>query len=392
MLFAIGFVIVLTIALDPHRNYLNDPLASAEVVARQAAILGIFALGAGIVIIAGGIDLSSGSVIALSGAICASIIYALVPVNDAGNPITKDIPLWITGTAILGTIVVALMVGSLHAWLITVIRLPPFVATLASLVGLRSLARVIVQDATATFDQNSNTQIYIRDETFRNLAQVWWVPVLIFFVITFILWMIMTKTVTGRHLYAIGGNEEAARLSGIRTEKLKWLAYCIGAVTASIAGMLYSAYTGASAPAQDGVGYELNAIASSVVGGCALTGGLGSIPGIMLGALFLRIVIDSVSKTVPNNPDDFEGLVVGILVVLAVAFNELRGGSKRDGKQLLPGALGTVNLVVLPVLIGSISGLMREENKLVTALIVAAVTFAVLFVRRTFDNRRLRKR
>ena len=139
----------------------------------------------------------------------------------------------------------------------------------------------------------------------------------------------MNHTVIGRHLYAMGGNEQAARLSGIRTDRLKWLAYCIGAMTAALAGVLYTAEVGQADPFTEGSGYELNAIAASVVGGCSLQGGIGTIPGVMLGVLFLRVVIDSVAKLVGSGADDYEGIIVGFLVVLAVTFNELRQRAPR---------------------------------------------------------------
>ncbi len=102
----------------------------------------------------------------------------------------------------------------------------------------------------------------------------------------------LSRTVVGRHVYALGGNEEAARLSGIRTERVKWLAYCIGAITASIAGILYIGDQTAAVPLNLGQGYELNAIAAAVVGGCSLPGGVGTIWGTVLGVLFLQVVID----------------------------------------------------------------------------------------------------
>src|SRR3970282_982582 len=102
-----------------------------------------------------------------------------------------------------------------------------------------------------------------------------------------------------------------------------------------------------SYPAVQGLGYELNAIAAAVVGGCSLQGGVGLIPGTMLGVLFLRVVIDSVAQIVKGGADDYEGLIVGFLVVLAVAFNQLRQGLGGGGRRLFPGALGVAAIFVL---------------------------------------------
>jgi len=140
--------------------------------------------------------------------------------------------------------------------------LGPLGAPLAPLDGLRSLARVFVQETTAALSDKTD-QIYIRDQTFAMLGNTWWVPLVIFLSISFLAWLLMSRTVVGRHLYAMGGNEAAARLSGIRTDRLKWLAYCIGAMSASIAGILYTADVGASIPLTQGMGYELNAIAAA---------------------------------------------------------------------------------------------------------------------------------
>lgn len=268
---------VATLAVLLFTSFVSDsyrafPAENAKLILRDTALLGIFALGAATVIIAGGIDLSSGSVIAFSGTICTGIILLLAP-TDGSTPITDDLPLWILGVAILATLVAAFLIGSFHTWLITVIELPPFVATLASLVGLRSLAKLLIQDMTrVAFDINTGkSNISINDDTFLALGNEWWIPPTIFVVLSLLLWLLLSKTVVGRHLYAMGGNEEAARLSGIRVERLKWLAYCIGTITAAIAGILYTSYVGTAEPTRDGLGYELNAIAAAVVGGCSLS-------------------------------------------------------------------------------------------------------------------------
>lgn len=387
LVIAIMAVIAVTSVLDGSHSYWNRPAYNATEILRQTSVLGIFALGATVVIISGGIDLSSGAVMAFSGAICASIILSLAPHNDRGIPITNHLPMWIILVSITGTLLCSLLVGSFHAWLITAVGLPPFVATLASLVGLRSLARVLVQDVNGAFSgQGRNTQIYVDDPTFRALGKEWWIALLVFVVMAIIIWVLLSRTVVGRHLYAMGGNEQAARLSGIRTERLKWLSYCIGSLTAAIAGVLHLAYVSLSNPASAAMGYELNAIAASVVGGCSLTGGIGTIPGTMLGALFLRTVIDSVSKTVKTTPDDFEGLIVGVLVVLAVTFNELRsrGGLK---KQFFPGGLGFVSWFILTLLAGVVSMTMATTSKVATGLTVGGATFLLLGARLYFERR-----
>lgn len=390
LLVAIGVVVAFTATVDS--SYRTKTEYNAKEILRETSLLGIFALGAAIVIISGGIDLSSGAMIAFSGTICASIILLLVPTNENGVPDTENISAGVIAAAFAGTILVALIVGSFHAWLITAVHLPPFVATLASLVGLRSLARVLVQDVTqAATTEGSSTKMYINDKQFLQLGE-WWIPLTVFFVLALVLWILMGRTVVGRHLYAMGGNEEAARLSGIRTDRLKWLAYCIGSVTSAIAGILYLGFLGTADPTSAAMGYELNAIAAAVVGGCSLMGGIGTVPGVMLGALFLRVVIDSVAKTVKIAANDFEGLVVGLLVVLAVAFNELRsaGGLR---KKFFTGGLGIVNIFVLAILAGTIVALMKNrlttspQTKLVWGFTTAGVVLVLLSVKKFLESR-----
>jgi ribose/xylose/arabinose/galactoside ABC-type transport system permease subunit len=185
---------------------------------------------------------------------------------------SKPIGSGVISAAILGTLLVGVLIGSLHAWLITEVGLPPFVATLGTLVGLRSLSRAIIESVTAAVSGGAKTQINIADRSFRELSGAIsgtaWNLVAIVLVVGFLLWLLLSKTVTGRHLYALGGNEQAARLSGIQTDRLKWLAYCISAVLSSLAGILYVSQLSVADPQTSGRGYELNAIAAAVVGGC----------------------------------------------------------------------------------------------------------------------------
>ncbi len=364
---AVVAVIALGAILDVHHTYWNNPKLSALDIARQTAFLGIFALGAAVVIIAGGIDLSAGSMIAFSGTICATFMVLLAP-EVMSNPhqlvdgklVTQHLGWPVIVLAIGGTLLVGFLVGTLHTWLITVVGLPPFIATLATLVGLRSLSRAICESVTqAVFDARS-TQIQIFDPTFRYLATSVWIPVLIFLVLALGLGVLLRATVIGRHIYALGGNEQAAVLSGIRTDKIKWLAYCLGAMTASIAGILYIGDQSVADPQTLGRGYELNAIAAAVVGGCSLQGGVGTVPGTVLGALFLRCVIDGVAKIIKTGADVYEGQIVGVVVVLAVAFSQFRQRA-RQGRRVFPGAMGTFALVALALLAAVLAMLMAEQ-------------------------------
>jgi ribose/xylose/arabinose/galactoside ABC-type transport system permease subunit len=375
----IATIVVVVVTMFFNSSYADNPVENTQKILRVTALLGIFAFGAATVIIAGGIDLSAGSVIAFSGMLFAGIIVLLAPKSERGLPVTTDLPVWLIAAAVAGTLVTAILIGTFHTWLITIVRLPPFVATLASLVGLRSLAKVLVQNITAISHKQPKSTITLDNEWLLAVGQKggWWVPVAIWFGLAIILWLLMGRTVVGRHLYAMGGNEQAAKLSGIQTDRLKWLAYCISTVTAAIAGILYTCYIGTADPSRDGTGYELNAIAASVVGGCSLAGGIGTVSGVMLGALFLRVVIDSVEKSFSSRPDLFEGQVVGGLVVLAVAFNELRNTSGWR-RPFFPGILGWISLAILTALAGIITGVTSSEEKLRNGLVVGGVVFVLL--------------
>jgi ribose/xylose/arabinose/galactoside ABC-type transport system permease subunit len=370
-------VVLVTASISP--VYRVNPDDIVRNVLRESALLGIFALGAAVVIIAGGIDLSSGSVIAFSGTIFAGVLVLLAPKAESGLPVTEHLDSTTIALAVLATLVAAFLIGSFHAWLITVVELPPFVATLASLVGLRSLAKLVIQDITAVSHGQPKSTITLDNALLLSVGghEGWWIPLAIWIALAVGLWVLLAKTVTGRHLYAMGGNEEAARLSGIRTMRLKWLAYCVASMTAAVAGILYTCYIGTADPTRDGLGYELNAIAAAVVGGCSLVGGVGSVAGVMLGALFLRVVIDSVAKLFRSRPDLFEGLVVGVLVVLAVAFNELRGGAGFR-KRFFPGALGLLNVFILTLLAATITAVTSVDNKLRNGLIAGGSVFVIL--------------
>lgn len=361
LLVSIFAVLVLTTILDKNHNYVTEWQQSSIDLSRQTALLSLYALGAAVVIIAGGIDLSTGSVVAFSGTICATLMMLMAP--EAIEKSTPVGPVVMT-TAITVTLLIGVLIGSLHAWLITEVGLPPFVATLGTLVGLRSLSRAIMEAATQAVQGGAKTQISIGDKSFRELSGAIsgtsWNLVILVLIVGAMLWVLLGKTVTGRHLYALGGNEQAARLSGIQTDRLKWLAYCLSAFLSSLAGILYVGQLSVADPQTSGRGYELNAIAAAVVGGCSLQGGIGTIPGTLLGSLFLRVVIDGVAKIIKTGADVYEGLIVGVLVVFAVTFTRSSSASTTQ-RRLFSGALGWVTMVNLTLLAGVMMALLGSK-------------------------------
>lgn len=299
-------------------------------LAKQVALLGIFALGAGIIIIAGGIDLSSGSVICFAGVIgamiprwsadylgrwvesaaCPAFLGELV--RRAGLTVAEEpYSIAMLGFMVVGTLLVGLAVGCFHGLLINKLDLPPFIATLGTMAGLRSLASVITTGTIA-----------VSDARFRALGKTWYVPVALFLVECVALGVVMRWTRLGRYLLAMGGNEQAAHLSGLAVGRLKLFAYCLGSTTAALAGLVYLAHLG-SASSQTGIGYELAAIAAAVVGGCNLKGGAGSILGILLGVVLLRVVVNGTLFVIEVQATEWEGFIVGLVVILAVLLGKV---------------------------------------------------------------------
>ena len=334
-----------TAALDKSHAYVRVPGRVLKDNCRRLAPLGMLALGATVVIISGGIDLSVGSMAAFSGTIAATLMLALGKDNfDTDGGVGGLILFEAIGAALL----TGLIVGTLHTWMITSLRLPPFIVTLGSLVGLRSLSRALCLYMTGKFKGTASEELPFSDPFLDLLKDEVWISMVLMLLLAAFTWVVLNWTILGRHVYALGGNEQAARLSGIRTENVKWFAYCFSAVCASLAGIFYIAESGAK-PSTLASGYELNAIAAAVVGGCSLQGGVGTVIGTLLGAVFLRAVVDAVARIIKSQSDIYEGMIVGMVVVAAVTFSQLRQ-IRQSGRQLFPGVMG---MLTIPCLAGA---------------------------------------
>ena len=214
--------------------------------------------------------------------------------------------------AVTLSLLLGMAIGVGHAFLINSFHLPPFIATLATMAGLRSLALIL----------SGNRSITLPDDSVRVLGMNFWVTVILFLSFTAVLSALMRWTVLGRHLYALGGSEPAARLSGLPTKQLKTIAYAISGLLAALGGLFFMGYTGQAVPTM-GMTYELFAITAAVVGGCSLSGGLGSIRGTVLGLILIQIVIKGTGLVVRSvDPSQIEGMVLGVVVVVAVGFNQ----------------------------------------------------------------------
>lgn len=247
-------------------------------VMRQISVNVCISVGMTLVILAGGIDLSVGSVLALCGAIAAGLLKNGIEVPSANLYI---------GFTVLGIIVVALLAGSLigafNGYVITKFKVPPFVATLAMLTIARGL----------TMLWTNGFPISGLGENFAWIGIGWFVgipvPVWITAFVVIIAIVITNKTKLGRYIYAIGGNESAATLSGINVRKVKLIVYSIAGGLAAGGGLLVTSRLDAAQP-NAGIGYELDSIAAVVIGGTSLTGGRGSVGGTVLGAVIIGVL------------------------------------------------------------------------------------------------------
>jgi ribose transport system permease protein len=245
----------------------SDFLGASNIVntSRQISMLGILAIGIAFVIITGGIDLSIGSVVGLTG-----VIIARLSSTQTGG---LSYPLWVGITVAL---VAAVMVGVVQGLLITRLKLQPFIVTLGFMLLIRGVSQTIVDGGV----------ISMGDSSLLNLASggllhigrdpiIGW-PLIIFGTVAAVGAYVLHYTVLGRYIYAIGGNRDAARYSGINVNRVELLTYVISAGAAGIAGICYSAYIG-QMNQKVGESYELYAIAAAVLGGCSLRGGEGTI-------------------------------------------------------------------------------------------------------------------
>jgi ribose transport system permease protein len=284
-------------------------------ITRNFAAIGIIAMGMTAVIITGGIDLSVGSVMALSAIVAARLL-------ESGFD-------WYVGVA--GGLMAGLVVGAVNGALIAHIKLPPFVVTLGMLSIARSLA-IVASDNRVIYQFGEG------GETFKWLGggrlDLPWIdgdvlPLSNMFVVLVVMAVIMSivlrTTSWGRYLFAIGGNEHAARLTGIPVDRIKIQVYMLAGFTAAIAGILSAGYGGS---ASNGMGktYELYVIAATVIGGANLMGGKGSIYGAFIGAALIFLIRNSlIMFGVDANWYD---LFVGLFIILAVLLERLRGRTR----------------------------------------------------------------
>ena len=270
MALLLGVLVFITARVN--ENFLSD--YSLQTLSREIAILALFAMGQGIVIIAGGIDLSVGSLICFVGLNC---VYFVQP-DGAGLSEYLVLPL---------AVLVSTFIGSVHGLLVCRLNLQPFMVTLCSLLIFRSIARGMTGDVSVAFRDHEAPFFYsLGNEILLGVP----LPVWFLLVAAAALLFFMHKTVHGRYLYAIGYNLEAARFSGVRIHSLRTVTFALSGFLAGIAGVLQASQIQNVAPSSAGMAYELHGITAAVLGGCALRGGQGSILGIIIGAAILKVL------------------------------------------------------------------------------------------------------
>lgn len=279
-------------------------LSNINGILLSTAVIGLLAVGTTFVIITAGIDLSIGTGVTLTSVMTA---YALK---------NMGLPVWL---GILVGILTGALIGLINGLNITLLQLPPFIATLAMMLIAKGLALVI----------SGTAPIYVSGiGNFDKIAlgsfiPVWNTPnaVVILFVSAIIASFVLNRTILGRYTFSIGSNEEATAISGINVNKWKVIVYVVGGVFIGMAGVVLTSRLGSAQPAL-GMGYELEAIAAVIIGGTSLMGGRGSILGTVIGALIMSVLINGLR--IMSIQQEWQTVVVGVVIIFAVYTDSLR--------------------------------------------------------------------
>lgn len=289
---------------------------SLLLIAKHVALYGILGIGMTYVIITGGIDLSVGSIVGLSGIIAGGLINEGLTLKMLGVTVYFSIP-----TIVFIAMLCGALIGLINGWIITKFNVAPFIATLGMMYMARGFAMLRSQGATFSNITGKpglgNTGI----EFFgRNVGSI---PVgaIILLIIALIAGIILKKTPFGWHILAIGGNQRAAKLSGVKVNKSMILVYMFSGVCAAIVGIITASQLVAAHPAS-GETWEMNAIAATVLGGTSMSGGVGTIGGTIIGAFVIGVINDGL---VMMGVSEFWQMVIkGVVIILAVIIDQFQ--------------------------------------------------------------------
>jgi len=270
-------------------------------MARQTVVVAICALGMTMIIVTGGIDLSTGSLVALVTVILAKLLH------DGMGPVS----------AVLVALVISAAIGALVGVLVGRVKLMPFIVTLGSMSILRGAAKGLAHEQMITCNAAGLEKLLSGDLTSPGLF--------IAVVLALAIAAMLRYTRFGRHVFAVGSNEAAARLVGIDTGRVKVLVYAVAALLVGIAGVMEFSTLTVGDPT-DAIGLELEVIAAVVIGGASLTGGEGSIAGAVMGALLMTVIkMGATSRGLPNWVQE---IATGLIIVIAVALDRRRRAAR----------------------------------------------------------------
>jgi ribose transport system permease protein len=303
-----GLVMLMLVFSVASENFLQtDNLVS---VLQATAVNGVLAIACTLVIVSGGIDLSVGCLMTF----CA--VVTGVVLTNWGLPL----PLGIAAAILCGA-----TCGGLSGWLVAQLRIPPFIATLGMMMLLKGLALVISGSKPIYFLDTPGFEAIAQDSLIGTVLPGLPLPnsVLILFAVALGASWLLGQTLFGLYAFALGSNEEAARLSGLQVKRWKVAVYAVGGAICGIAGLLIASRLNSAQPAL-GQGYELDAIAAVVIGGTSLAGGRGSVLGTLIGAFIMSVLANGLR--ILNVSQEWQTAVTGVIIVMAVYVDILRRG------------------------------------------------------------------
>ncbi|WP_265500390.1 ABC transporter permease [Paracoccus beibuensis] len=318
--FALIAIIAVFSFLSP--NYFT--LGNFLIMSSQVAIFGILSVGMLLVILNGGIDLSVGSILALAG-VCAGAMMQGIEIDALGVILYP--PVW---AVVVLTLCVGAAVGAVNGVLVAFFKVPPFVATLGVMYVARGVALLMTNGLTYN-NLRGSEELGNTGFNWLGFYRLGGVPisVIVLAVIAIAAGLMLQRSAFGRWLYASGGNERAAELSGVPVKRVKITVYVVSGMLAAVAGLVLASQLTSAGPTA-GMTYELTAIAAVVIGGAALTGGRGNVRGTMLGAFVIGFL--SAGLVIIGVSSYWQTVFTGAVIVLAVLMNSLQyGGGARKG-------------------------------------------------------------